>query len=190
MTNKLWLSVSILLLLAAAGCTKDVRDPNKQAGGLQPSPGQSASDSVSPFSRAKQDGPRTNGKVDVDYLKMNLKPGLSQQEVLDLFGTGFRQVQRPDTGTAMWRFDFADVGYQFQATGATAGTSVAQADLDGLRKGMAHMQMFVGWDGDTGKSSYSELYYVDDTAAAGAHKVRLYTVYPDGKTTDQEIFAR
>jgi hypothetical protein len=187
LSSKLVILFTLTLGIALSGCTKDIRDPNQQTEGLRPSPGQSASEAKSPEDRAKQDGPRTNGKVDIDYLKTNLQPGLTQDQALERFGTGYRLVVHPEGGTPMWRYDFADVGYQFQATGQTLGTNIAQADIDGLSKGMIHMQLFVGWDSEQHKSSYSELYYLDDTAATGAHKVRLYTVYPDGSHTDQEL---
>lgn len=178
----------LALILMFTGCTRDIRDPNKHGEGLKPSPGQSASEAESPAVRAGEEGPKTNGKIDVDYLKLNLKPGLTQAQAVEKFGTGYKIVVHPEGGTPMWRYDYADVGYQFQATGATVSTNIAQADIDGLRKGMVHIQMFVGWD-EAKRSTYSELYYVDDTAAGGLHKVLLYTVYPDGKTMDQEIKA-
>lgn len=187
MSSKLGILLAVTLAAGLAGCTKDIRDPNLQSEGLRPSPGQSASEIETPGERAKQDGPRTNGRVDIDYLKGNLQPGLSQDQALERFGTGFRLVVHPEGGTPMWRYDFADVGYQFQATGETAGTNTAQADLDGLSKGMIHMQLFIGWDMEQRQSGYSELYYIDETASAGIHKVRLYTVYPDGSHTDQEL---
>ncbi|WP_438446671.1 hypothetical protein [Gorillibacterium sp. sgz5001074] len=190
MSILLRLACLLALTLLFSGCTRDIRDPDRHGEGLRPSPGQSASEAQSPESSALEDGPRTNGKLDIHYLKHHLKPGLSQAQAVDTFGTGYKIVVHPEGGTAMWRYDFADTGYQFQATGATVGTNVAQADIDGLRKGMVHMQLFIGWESDKQVSGYSELYYVDDTAAAGLHKVRLYTVYPDGHSTDQEILAR
>lgn len=181
------ISLLAALTILFSGCTRDIRDPDQHGQGLRPSPGQSASEAESPAVHAGEDGPKTNGKIDIDYLKLQLKPGLTQDQAVEKFGTGFKAVVHPEGGTPMWRYDYADTGYQFQATGVTAGTNIAQADIDGLRKGMVHMQMFVGWDPGKQGSTYSELYYVDDTSAAGLHKVRLYTVYPDGKTTDQEL---
>ncbi|MNJ03801.1 hypothetical protein D3C73_1642710 [compost metagenome] len=62
---------------------------------------------------------------------------------------------------------------------------MAQADLDGLRKGMIHQQLFVGWEPETLVSGYSELYYLEDRD--GKHHVRLYISYADGSSVDQEL---
>lgn len=184
MSRRLWIA-AILLALTLTGCTRDVRDPDTHAQGLKPSPGQSASEAENPMERIRQEGPRAHGTEDLDYLKANLKPGMTQEEVAKLFGDGYRIVVHPEGGTRMWRYDFAEPSYQFQPTGTTVGTNTAQADIDGLRKGMVQYQMFVGWDPVDRFTTYSELYYFKDLG--GRHQVHVFTVYPDGSTTDSEI---
>lgn len=185
MLKRFWLITAILCMVTAAGCSKDVRDPDKQSEGFRPSPGQAASKAESKEQHALQEHVRAQGKMDAGYIKLNLRPGLRRDEVADLFGTGYKAVIHSGDGILMWRYDYADVGYQFQPKGQAVGTNIAQADLDGLRTGMVHMQLFVGWDPDKNVSSHSELYYFDDRESK--HRIRVYTAYPDGTSTDQEI---
>lgn len=176
--------------LIASGCG---RNSAAEQGGqtMEPraSPGQTASWLRGLWSDADRNQtlglPKANGQIDVDYLKDNLKPGLTQTQVAAQFGGEHTAVIRKESGDLMWRFDYADVGYQFQATGAAVNTNMAQADLDGLRKGMIHQQLFISWEPESLVSGYSELYYLDDRD--GKHHVRLYTVQPDGSTADQEV---
>lgn len=178
--------VAASLAIAAIGCSKDVRAPDKAAEGARPSPGQSASEAKSIGERILQEHARTEGKIDTDYIKLNLRPGLTREEVAGLFGTGYKAViHNEGPGILMWRYDFADTGYQFQPTGKAIGTNLAQPDLNGLARGMVHMQLFVGWDPKSNVTAYSELYYFDDREAK--HRVRLYAVQPDGTCSDREI---
>jgi hypothetical protein len=179
----------LAIILAAglaliAGCSADVRS-GKQSEGARPSPGQSASGLAEPQQQILQEHAKSQGKVDVDYIRMNLKPGLSREQVAALFGAEYKAVIHSEDGILMWRYDYADTGYQFQPKGQAIGTNIAQADLDGLRKGMIHMQLFVGWNPETNLSSYSELFYFDDSKAR--HRIHVSILYPDGSSTDQEL---
>lgn len=181
------LLLSSALTLSLTACSKDIRDTNRQSAGVQPSPGQSRTEIKSIAEKVEEEGPKAHGKQDPDYVKANLKPGLTQAQIVSLFGKNYAEVVHDEGGTRMWRYDYADVGYQFQASGDTGQSSNESvlADINGLRRGMVHGQLFIGWDAGTGATGYSEFYYITDQHTK--HGLRLFTVYPDGKTTDRQL---
>lgn len=105
---------------------------------------------------------------DADAIKQQLKLGLSQEQVIELFGQDYREVTSMLDDSRMWRFDLsAAEGYSFEK-------DTDLADLEGLAKGNVGAQLFVAWTEEETLREYSLIYMHKEG------KLHAYYLFGDG----------
>lgn len=175
---KIRVALATALVIALSGCSGNTGSGSSE--GTIPPGGQSASQAKSVQEKAATDRFKPNGKLSPDYFKERLHPRISAEEATREFGTGYTIITRREAGISKWRFDYGDVGYQFQ------NMKNEQPDLDALRKGMIHEQLFLTWDPALGRTVKAELYYKVSNDHAD-HRVKVFTVNDNGERSEGRV---
>ncbi|MGG1600706.1 hypothetical protein [Paenibacillus naphthalenovorans] len=116
----------------------------------------------------------TDRKIDVDYIKQNLKMNMSQDEVKKLLGSSYTEVTNAMEGNKMWRYDIGTKqGYNYQG-------EMDSIDMDGLINGSVTIQLFVDWSEEKTVNHYSFLYLKDG-------KIYEYRVFEDGQVKESIV---
>lgn len=131
------------------------------------------------------DGEAAKRQAELNHVRSSLVPGLSRPEAIKRFGIGYKEVVHPYGEFPMWRYDYAEAGYQYPTHTTTQTANMAIPDLDGLANGSLHMQLFLGWDKRSRQTTYSELYYTED--GPNGRTIVLYRVHPDGTVSEEAV---
>ncbi|GGM32305.1 hypothetical protein GCM10011351_17960 [Paraliobacillus quinghaiensis] len=119
--------------------------------------------------------------IDIDYIKENIKIGLTKEEVKTLIGDPDFEGLNIETDNTTWRYDIG--GEDDYVTPLTEFEKengiIDNVNIDGLMNNTINMQLFVGWYDD--RVDHISCYYVKN------ENINEYRVFNDGTVREMNI---
>lgn len=130
---------------------------------------------ITEFHAVPENKAQAGGPVNLEYVKQNLKLGLTKEQVLKLFGNQYAEVTNAMTDSKMWRYNIAKGSYKPKQDDLDA------VDTDALKSGELSLQLFIDWTKDNKVGTYTVYTKKSDG------KVYEYRLSPDGTASETAL---
>jgi len=127
-----WMATAIVACLFLTGCQPKGAEEQKTA--------EEVKEGIPATPVVAEEGEAVQQQDEVSDPYFQIRIGMSESEIRDLFGGYFVMVKNIMTGTKSWRFDIGTIeNYRFDDQG------IDQVDLEGLKNGAIKKILFIDW---------------------------------------------